>query len=145
MKAWTIGQRVLCVSARVALVNRDSAVNALAALRMTVGLASWVTPRVAGKLFGLDAKANPQSPYLARLFGARDIALAYGVLSTKGQAQRQWLVVGVACDGADALAGVAGTQGGYLPKLTGVLVTSTALLALATGAIALGDRAPEIA
>jgi hypothetical protein len=111
---------------------------------MTIGLASWVTPRVAGRLFGLDAKANPQSPYLARLFGARDIALAFGVLSTKGQARRQWLIVGLACDGADALAGVAGTQGGYLPKLTGVLVTGTALLAVAGGAIALGDQTPEI-
>ncbi len=40
--------------------------------------------RISGRLFGLDVPGNPQAPYLARLFGARDAALAYGVQSTQG-------------------------------------------------------------
>ena len=56
----------------------ESAINTLAGLRLAIGVASWATPRAAGKLFGLDATANPQAPYLARLFGARDVALALG-------------------------------------------------------------------
>lgn len=120
-------------------MERRDAINALAGLRVAVGAASWGTPRVAGKLFGLDATANPQSPYLARLFGVRDIAFAWGTLSSEGDAQRQWLIAGIACDLADALAGIAGGRGGYLPRLSSVLVTGTALGAAALGAAALRD------
>jgi hypothetical protein len=107
---------------------------------MAVGVASWATPRLAGKLFGLDAEANPQTPYLARLFGARDMALAWGALGAEGNARRQWLVAGLACDAADVLAGVAGGRGGYLPKVTSVLVSGTALSAVALGTAALRDE-----
>jgi hypothetical protein len=106
---------------------------------MAVGVGAWATPRLAGKMFGLDAGANPQSPYLARLFGARDLALAWGVLGAEGGARRQWLIAGVACDVADAFAGVAGGRGGYLPKLTSVLVSGTAVSAAALGVVALKD------
>jgi hypothetical protein len=115
-------------------VDRKRSLTALAGLRMAIGVGSWATPRVSGKLFGLDATANPQAPYLGRLFGARDFALAWGALSSDGDAQRQWLLAGMACDVADALAGIAGGRGGYLPKLTTVLVTGTALSAAALGA-----------
>src|SRR5712671_3132455 len=104
-------------------MERPSAVKTLAGLRVAIGLASWATPRAAGRLFGLDAEANPQAPYLARLFGARDVALGWGALGSEGETQRQWLLAGFACDLADALAGIAGGRGGYLPKLTSVLVS----------------------
>jgi hypothetical protein len=120
-------------------VTQKNAVSALAGIRMAIGVASWTTPRLAGKLFGLDARANPQSPYLARLFGVRDVALAWGALSSEGDTRRQWLTAGLACDVADTLAGVAGGRGGYLPKLTSVLVSGTALSAVVLGAAALGD------
>ena len=83
-------------------MSRTNTVTTLAALRLAVGVASWATPRAAGRAFGLDADANPQSPYLARLF-------------------------------------VAGARGGYLPKLTSVLVTATAVTAAALGVAALRD------
>ena len=118
-------------------MDRRTTITSLAALRLAVGVASWATPRVAGRLFGLDASANPQSPYLARLFGVRDVALAWGTLSSEGDTQRQWLIAGLACDLADTLAGVAGGRGGYLPKVSSVLVTGTALSAAALGASAL--------
>jgi hypothetical protein len=120
-------------------VERDAAINALVGLRTGVGVASWLTPRLAGRLFGLDPKGNPQAPYLARLFGARDLALAAGVLSADGEAQRQWLVAGLACDVADSLAGIAGGRGGYLPAVTSGLVTGMALSGVALGAVALRD------
>jgi hypothetical protein len=121
-------------------VSRDGTVKALASLRIAIGVASWATPRVAGRLFGLDAEANPQAPYLARLFGARDVALGWGALSTKGDSQRQWLLAGLACDAADALAGIAGGRVGYLPPVTSVLVTGTAVSAAALGAAALNEQ-----
>ncbi len=120
-------------------MERQKLINGLAGLRLAVGISSWATPRVAGRLFGLDADANPQAPYLARLFGIRDVALAWGALSSTGTAQRQWLVAGLACDAADAVAGVVGGRAGYLPQLTSVLVTGTAVSAALLGAAALGD------
>jgi hypothetical protein len=118
-------------------VNEGSAVSALVGLRIAVGAGAWTTPRLAGRLFGLDAGANPQSPYLARLFGVRDIALAWGTMGAEGASQRQWLMAGIACDAADALAGIAAGVGGYLPKRASVMVTVTALAAAALGASAL--------
>lgn len=120
-------------------MERGDAINLLSGLRLAVGVSSWATPRVAGKTFGLDASANPQSPYLARLFGIRDVALAWGTLTSDGQAQRQWLVAGLACDVADTLAGLAGGKAGYLSKPTAFLVSATALAAAALGAEALRD------
>jgi len=123
----------------VARMNRQTAISGLAGLRMAVGVGSWATPRVSGKLFGLDAAANPQSPYLGRLFGARDLALAWGALSSEGDAQRQWLVAGLACDLADALAGIAGGRGGTLPMVPRAVPTATALAAAGMGAAALRE------
>jgi hypothetical protein len=121
-------------------MNRAIAINALAGLRVFVGLTAWLTPRPAGMLFGLNPKANPQAPYLARLFGVRDVALAYGALSSEGEHQRQWLAAGLACDVADSVAGIAGGRRGYLPKFSSVLVTATALTASALGAYALSQE-----
>ncbi|HEV7584828.1 MAG TPA: hypothetical protein VGO14_03515 [Solirubrobacteraceae bacterium] len=121
-------------------MDRRTALNTLAGLRLAIGVASWATPRAAGKLFGLDSVANPQAPYLARLFGARDVALAWGALRSEGETQRQWLIAGFACDIADATAGIAGGRGGYLPRLTSVLVSGTALSAAALGGAALRER-----
>ncbi len=121
-------------------MERQQLINGLSGLRLAVGVSSWATPRVAGRLFGLDSEANPQAPYLARLFGIRDVALAWGTLSSTGSAQRQWLVAGLACDAADAVAGIVGGRAGYLPQVTSVLVTGTALSAALLGAAALGDN-----
>jgi hypothetical protein len=120
-------------------VSNAGTLKALVGLRLAVGVSAWTAPRLTGKLFGLDAEANPQSPYLARLFGVRDLALAWGVMGAEGSARRQWLVAGLACDTADALAGVAGGRGGYLPKVTSVLVSATAVAAAAMGAAALRE------
>jgi hypothetical protein len=76
---------------------------------------------------------------LARLFGARDVALALGVLASDGEARRKWLTAGVACDLADTAAGVAAARGGYFSKLSGVAVSATALSASVLGALALRE------
>ncbi|MCW2970161.1 MAG: hypothetical protein JWO23_1288 [Solirubrobacterales bacterium] len=120
-------------------MRRSATVKALAGLRIAIGVSSWATPRVAGRVFGLDAEANPQAPYLARLFGVRDVALGWGALSSDGEAERRWLLAGLVCDAADALAGIAGGRARYLPPVTSVLVTGTALTAAALGAAALNE------
>ena len=119
----------------------------LAGLRLAIGLSSWLTPRVAGRLFGLDARSNPQLPYLARLFGARDVALGAGIVLSEGESRSLWLQIGVACDVADAVAGVAAGSRGYLGPVSAALVTGTAVGAAALGMKALGaeEASPPVA
>jgi hypothetical protein len=118
-------------------MDNDQAIRSLAGVRMAIGTSAWATPRLAGKAFGLDSDSNPQSPYLSRLFGVRDIALGIGALTTTGESRRHWLALGLFCDAADAAAGVLAGRAGYLPKIPTVLVTGTALVAAGLGAAAL--------
>jgi hypothetical protein len=118
-------------------VDRESAIKQLGIVRAAVGVASWVAPRLSGKPFGLDASGNPQSPYVARLFGARDAALAYGTLTTSGEEQDRWLMAALACDAADAAAGIAAWRGGYLSPFSSFLVTAAAVNGVVLGTIAL--------
>jgi hypothetical protein len=120
-------------------MGQTNMVTSLAITRLAVGGSAFLTPRLAGRAFGLDAAANPQSPYLARLFGARDAALGIGILTSDGDARRQWLMIGAGCDAADALAGLAAGRAGYLPKATSALVTAVAVGAIAMGVLALRE------
>jgi hypothetical protein len=128
----------------VRAVNRDSAVKNIGIVRAVIGAVAWIAPRPSGRLFGLDTDANPQAPYLGRLFGARDVALAAGMLTSAGEAQDRWLMAGLGCDVADAAAGIAAWRAGYLSTLSSVLVTAAALNGVVLGVVALrggGDAA----
>ena len=115
-------------------------IRGLIGLRAAIGAGAFLAPRVTGRLFGLDVEGNPQAPYLARLFGVRDAALAFGVATT-GESQRaQWLQIGIACDLADAVAGLLAGRDGELPTPTAVLVTGTALMAAGLGIAALQEQ-----
>jgi hypothetical protein len=116
-------------------------VQSLVGLRATIGAGAWLAPRFSGRLFGLDPAANPQAPYLGRLFGVRDAALAFGLATSSGSQRSLWLRVGVACDFADAVAGLLAGLRGELPTKATVLVTGTALSAAAVGLVALQSEA----
>src|SRR5438309_17810 len=118
-------------------MDTDQTIRSLAGLRVAVGTSAWATPRLTGKAFGLDSDANPQSPYLARLFGIRDVALGVGALTSTGEARRKWLMLGAMCDVADAAAGILAGRGGYLPRVATVLVTGIALAGAGLGGAAL--------
>jgi hypothetical protein len=114
-----------------------SAINALTGIRASVGAGAWIAPRVTGRLFGLDAVANPQLPYLGRLFGVRDVALAAGLQLSSGESLRLWLQLGIACDAADCLAGLLAGATGSISGRSTVLVTAPALLGIGLGVVAL--------
>lgn len=118
-------------------MDRESAVKQLVAIRAAVGAAAWIAPRLSAKPFGLSVEDNPQSPYIGRLFGARDVALAYGAKTTTGEEQDRWLTAALGCDVADAAAAIAGWRAGYLSPLTCLLVTAPALHGVTLGLAAL--------
>lgn len=120
----------------------EQTTQAIVGLRSALGIGVWVAPRLAGRLFGLDPKGNPQLSYVGRLFGVRDVALAYGLATSSGPERTLWLRIGLACDIADAAAGVLGGRSGDLPKLAMVLVTGTALGAAGLGVAAMLSGEP---
>ena len=117
-------------------------IQGLVGVRSAIGAGAWLAPRLSGRLFGLDPDANPQSSYLGRLFGVRDIALGVGLATSDGPQRKRWLQIGIACDLADAAAGVLAGRRGDLPKRASALVTATALMAAAMGLAASGGGAP---
>lgn len=118
-------------------MSAEQSVRTLAILRLIVGVLSYAFPKLTGKLFGIDPAGNPQAPYLARLFGIRDIALAIGTLQSTGEAQKHWLRAGLLCDVADTAAAVAGGKAGYLSTPTTLLLAAPAVAATGMGAAAL--------
>ncbi len=112
---------------------------ALTGIRTLVGAGTWLAPRLSGSLFGVDAKANPQLPYVARLFAIRDLALAAGLQASDGDAMRSWVQIGIACDAADVAAGALAGRRGELSPLSTLLVTATALMGVGLGISVLRD------
>ena len=125
-------------------METESAVKAIAGLRTVIGAAAWIAPRLSGKGFGLDPAANPQSPYLGRLFGARDVAMGIGTLQSTGEARQQWLKLGVGVDVADALAALAAGRAGYLHPVSAALVFAPAVAGVVLGITALRGSAPGV-
>jgi Domain of unknown function (DUF4267) len=113
--------------------ERETAVNAIAVSRIVVGSSAWLTPNLAGRLFGLDPEGNPQLPYVGRLFGARDVALGAGALRSSRKNKDAWLTAGLACDVADVAAGVLAGARGQLPAASAALVSVTAASFAAAG------------
>ena len=107
--------------------------------RIAVGAASYATPRLAGGAFGLRAADNPQAPYLARLFGARDAILGAGALLSEGSARTGWIKAGIAADVADAAAALLSRKESALAPRQGLFLTGIALVGAAVGFKALRD------
>jgi hypothetical protein len=127
-------------------MNSESAVKNMSVMRTVIGAAAWVAPNLAGKAFMLDVDGNPQAPYLARLFGIRDVALGAATAQTNGDARRKLLTLGVAVDAADAAAAVLGARKGYFSPVTGMLLAAPAIAAVGMGIMALqGDGQPQAA
>lgn len=120
-------------------MKRSRALNGLIASRMAFGVAIWAFPGPVGKAFGVDMTRDPLARYLSRLMGARDVALAWELLVTEGDARRRWLLACMACDAADTLAAIAGGAGG-LPKRTTAILLGASLGPMVRGAIVLREQ-----
>ncbi len=115
-------------------------VTGLAFGRIGVGVISLLSPGLATKLFLLDKRANPQLPYVTRLFGSREIALGGITLASSGAARERLVEVGIAVDSADVLTGVAAAASGAVPKKAGLMLALVAAGAVATGVMGLTEE-----
>jgi len=101
--------------------------------RIAVGAVSFARPSVAAGMFGLDIANNPQGPYLARLFGSREIALGTATLLARGTTRRNLVLAGIGVDMADAATGVLGIQDKSVTAKTGTMLIVPAVLAVLSG------------
>jgi hypothetical protein len=115
-------------------------VNGLAVGRIAIGLTALASPAAAAKLFRLDAAANPQLPYMSRLFGSREVALGALTLLARGAARRRLVALGIAIDGADGFAGFDAMRSGTVSRSVGVSLTVPAVGAMVAGAIGLATE-----
>lgn len=118
-----------------------NSVTGLSLGRIAVGVLSLVQPALAAKLFGLDVDNNPQGPYLARLFGSREVALGAATLLARGKTRRNLVLAGIGVDLADAATGVLGIQDKTVPARTGAMLIGPALGAVLAGVGGLRQRA----
>jgi hypothetical protein len=113
------------------VISPRRARGALAGLRFGLAAGSWLTPRTTGRLFGLRPDANPVSPYLTRLFGARAAWLGTEILLAESSAARRRLIRRhMAIDVADLAATLMGWQRGYLNRRGGLLTGLSAVTAI---------------
>ncbi|MEP6952781.1 MAG: hypothetical protein ABI950_01820 [Solirubrobacteraceae bacterium] len=109
----------------------------LVAGRALIGAFTWVAPQSASRAFGLDP--DPKFGYIARLFGARDVALAIGAVTTEGDAQRRWLTLGLFCDALDLVAAGLARRDGSMRPQAAALAGGAAFGGAVLGALALRE------
>jgi Domain of unknown function (DUF4267) len=101
--------------------------------RIAVGAISFARPGLAATMFGLDVESNPQGPYLARLFGSREIAIGAATLLARGKTRRNLVLAGIGVDLADAATGVMGIQDKSVSPRTGAMLIGPAVGAVLAG------------
>jgi hypothetical protein len=119
-------------------VKRSRVLKSMVVSRMAFGVAIWTLPGPVGKALGVDITRDPLAIYLSRLMGARDVALAWELLVTEGDAQRKWLIACMVCDAADTLAAAA--AGRNLPKRTTAMLLGASLGPMIRGAFVLREQ-----
>lgn len=109
----------------------------LAGIRAAIGLGALVAPRLTGRLMGIDVDANPAAPYLARLFGARELYLASPFLMpAPGLDEQELAARAVPVDAADAVASLVAGLRGYLPWRAALPATAAAIGGVYLGSLA---------
>ena len=91
-------------------MNRSETPAVLLATLRAVGAGAFAAPGIGARTFGIPDDA--EGTYLVRLFAARNVAFAGGLLASKGEARRLWYQAGIVCDALDIGAGLLGFKEG---------------------------------
>ncbi|MGD0084791.1 MAG: hypothetical protein ABSD78_16595 [Acidimicrobiales bacterium] len=108
----------------------------LAATRIAIGVAAWVTPKLVVRPWVGDVVAEDAGGHvLSRALGGRDVALGAGSLIAlrHGGPTRGWIEASALADAGDLLATVAAFKS--LPRLTRWGIFGLTLGAVAAGAL----------
>jgi hypothetical protein len=119
-------------------ITAEQAAAGLAIGRCIAGAGTWLAPSLACRALGTDAEAHPPLPMVLRLFGTRDAAMGAAYLAADVQQRRNWLMLGVAVDAADAAGALLAGERSGLPTRTRMGIAVTALSAVAIGLWARG-------
>ncbi|MBF6064247.1 hypothetical protein IU500_21330 [Nocardia terpenica] len=107
--------------------------------RVVLGAGLMVVPGVAGRTYLGRAAHRSDLRFMNRIFGGRDVALGIA-LAMAGRAdpklERRILLLGVACDGWDAVSAL--TAGADMPRWGRALVALTGTTWAALGIVAAG-------
>lgn len=110
----------------------------LSLARIAIGTAAWASPDLALRGAMLDATA-PESPYLLRLFAARDIALGALTLFAKPERKPALLRMGMVVDALDAGAAALAVRAKELRPVHGAVLAGAGAAAVVSGVIALSQ------
>jgi hypothetical protein len=108
-------------------------VTSLSLARIAVGIGAYGSPEMVGKIFGIDAHANPQAPYVSRMFASREIALGAVTLLARGTARRNLTIAGVLIDIGDGATGALGIKQQMVPARTGAVLIGAAVYGVLSG------------
>lgn len=108
-------------------------------VRIAVGLAFVLMPRLAAKPWLGEAVDSPAFRWMARAFGIRDALIGVGTMIAVDDKKpvRQWLHYGAVSDATDAVATLIAYR--HLPKYRRFALLATAASGAATG-LALAQR-----
>lgn len=98
-------------------------------LRCGVGLAALARPVTVIRFAGVDTVTARRTAWVARLAGARDLALAAGLLDAlaRGEPTGRWVAAAAFADAIDAAVLGSATARGQLAALPGTAMTASAL------------------
>lgn len=108
--------------------------------RIVIGAASLARPDATVGAMGLDVAKNPQSAFVMRLFGAREVALGVATLVSSGRGRTGLVLLGVGVDAADAYAGLVGPKTDGIEQRAGTVMTAVAGGAVLAGLLGLLPR-----
>ena len=120
----------------MAPVTPSTAHTALVALRMGLGAMVWVAPKTTARAFAVDLARNPSLPFVARLYGSRNLALVAALRAADADERDRQLVLNVAVDLADAASALLAGWRGSLSRGAAGRAAAVALVAAALGAAA---------
>ncbi len=103
--------------------------------RGALGIGAVLAPRALGRLFGVESADNPVAPYLMRLFGIREMFMAWDLYLTADDELERTVSRTIPVDAADALASTLAGVAGYLPRRAAAMSTASALVGTVNGIV----------
>ena len=110
-------------------------ITGIALIRTAIGAGALVAPRASATLFNLDADAS--SPYVMRLFAAREIGLGVATLAAPTNVRTALVAGGIAIDASDAVAGYLALEDGEVSRVGQAKLMAPAVAAVAGAVVGL--------